>query len=162
MTKIGMKKDLEKLIAQGKKKGYLTYDEVNSIISDGVVSSGEIDKIFLELENKDIRILNGNSSSSDKSKRNGNRAGAKGKEDKVSDKLPPLDDPVKMYLKQMGSISLLSREEEIALAMKIEEAEERFIETVLSTDYARDEVLKIVDQIIAGELNIEEFIKDHS
>ena len=158
-----LKKDLEKLITLGKKKGYLTYDEVNNIISDEEVSAEDIDEIFEVLIDKDIRIVNGNKVDQDttlpvkKQKKK-----AEKEEKRVSDKLLPLDDPVKMYLKQMGSISLLSREKEIELAKKIEETELRFIETVSDTDFGRMGVLKIIDGIINGELNIEDYIKDET
>jgi RNA polymerase primary sigma factor len=65
-----------------------------------------------------------------------------------------------MYLKQMGSISLLSRENEIELAKKIEEAEEKFKRAVLSTRFARNEMLLIAENIIEGKLNLEEVVKE--
>jgi len=160
MAKKVSKKELEKLITLGKKKGYLTYDEVNDILSDEVVSSDEIDEVFEILEKKDIRVVNGDRAAIEKANlENGDSKNAH-KEEKVSDKFLPLDDPVKMYLKQMGSIPLLSREDEIELAKKIEAAERKFIETVLETTYARKEVLKIIDCILSGEFNVEEFVED--
>jgi len=158
MTKKELKKDLERLITLGKKKGYLTYDEVNNILSDDAVSSEEIDEIFDALGNKDIRIVN-----SDREGYEKEQDAKDGKEEEeVPDKFLPLDDPVKMYLKQMGSISLLSREDEIELAKKIEDTENKFIETVLATDFGKNETLKIIDSIISGEFNIEEYIKDET
>ncbi|MBU2257751.1 MAG: RNA polymerase sigma factor RpoD, partial [Candidatus Omnitrophica bacterium] len=71
----------------------------------------------------------------------------------------PLDDPVKMYLKQMGSISLLSRDEELILAKKIEEAEEKYTREVFSTKFARKAILNFVDDIFSGKVNLEEVIK---
>jgi len=59
----------------------------------------------------------------------------------------PLDDPVKMYLKQMGSISLLSRENEIELAKKIEDAEDKFKRASLVTKFVRNEVLEVAANI---------------
>ncbi|HOX53958.1 MAG: RNA polymerase sigma factor RpoD [Candidatus Omnitrophica bacterium] len=159
MTKKELKKDLEKLITLGKKKGFLTYDEVNNVLSDDVVSSEEIDEIFDALGNKDIRIVSSDRLGYDKQEPD--QKDMK-EEEEVPDKFLPLDDPVKMYLKQMGSISLLSREDEIELAKKIEDAEKKFIETVLTTDFGRIEVLKIIDGIISGEFNIEEYIKDET
>ena len=65
-------------------------------------------------------------------------------EEVYSDKFIPLDDPVKMYLKQMGSIPLLSRENEISLARRIEEAEIRFAEALYKTAYARKAAMKVI------------------
>jgi RNA polymerase primary sigma factor len=163
MPKKVQKRDLEKLITLGKKKGYLTYDEVNDILSDDVISSDEIDEVFEILDNKDIRVVNAEKPSYEKSKLEiGDliKDDDSAKEERISDKFLPLDDPVKMYLKQMGSIALLSREDEIELAKKIESSERKFIETVLQTTYARKEVLKIIDRIINGEFNVEEFVED--
>lgn len=159
MTKKELKKDIEKLITLGKKKGYLTYDEVNNILSDDVVSSEEIDEIFDILGNKNIRIVNSDRVGYDKQELD--QKDAK-EEEEIPDKFLPLDDPVKMYLKQMGSIPLLSREDEITLAKKIEETELKFIETVLMTDFGSTEVLKMIDSIIKGEFNVEEYIKDET
>ncbi|MFH1656099.1 MAG: RNA polymerase sigma factor RpoD [Candidatus Omnitrophota bacterium] len=161
MPKRIQKKDLEKLITLGKKKGYLTYDEVNDILSDDVISSDEIDEVFEVLDNKGIRVVSADKASYEKTRlENGDSLKNGMKEEKVSDKFLPLDDPVKMYLKQMGSIPLLSREDEIGLAKKIEATERKFIETVLDTTYARGELLKIIDCIISGEFNVEEFVED--
>jgi RNA polymerase primary sigma factor len=167
MTKKELKKDLEKLITIGKKKGYLTYDEVNNVLSDEIVSSDEIDEIFDTLINKDIKVVNGDRLSyeklhTDKKFHPDKKRAIVIKEEEVSDKFLPLDDPVKMYLKQMGSIPLLSREDEIELAKKIEDTEQKFIEIALNTEFGQTQVLKIIDRIINEELNIEEFIKDET
>ena len=89
------------------------------------------------------------------------RAREASKEDEVySDKFIPLDDPVKMYLKQMGSIPLLSRENEINLAKRIEEAELRFAEVLYVTAYARKEALKSIARVLNEEINVEDVVKD--
>ena len=119
-------KDMEKIIALGRQKGYLTYDEVNDLLPQDVSSSEDIDRLFELLGNEDIQVVE------TEEVRGTEKAQVAPKEDILSEHLKteerflPFDDPVKMYLKQMGSISLLSRENEIELAKKIEEAEERF------------------------------------
>ncbi|MGD9015434.1 MAG: RNA polymerase sigma factor RpoD, partial [Candidatus Omnitrophota bacterium] len=79
---------------------------------------------------------------------------------KVEQKFLPLDDPVKMYLKQMGSVALLSRLEEIELAKKIEDAEIKFRQTVFSCPFARIAVLNIANNILEGRYNLEDIVKD--
>src|SRR3989338_9070549 len=74
-------------------------------------------------------------------------------EDVNSDKFIPLDDPVKMYLKQMGSIPLLSREDEISLAKRIEETEDKFAEALFKTAFARKEALQVINQVLNNEVN---------
>ena len=155
------KKDVEKIIALGRQKGYLTYDEVNDLLPDDVSSSDDIDQIFELLGNEDIQLVE-----SEETREAERPAAAAIKENILSERLVaeerflPLDDPVKMYLKQMGSISLLSRESEIELAKKIEEAEEKFKRAVLSTKFARDEILSFVDDILEGKLNLDEMVKE--
>jgi RNA polymerase primary sigma factor len=176
--KTDIQQDIERLVALGKKKGFLTYDEVNEALSDSVESSEEIDKVFDVLEGKDIKVIESaeeepaaaaaatEEATADKGEQESReqeirRVREENKEDDVySDKFIPLDDPVKMYLKQMGSIPLLSRENEISLAKRIEEAEIRFAEALYKLAYARKEALKNINKILMGEINVEDLIKD--
>ncbi|MDP8212517.1 MAG: RNA polymerase sigma factor RpoD [Candidatus Zapsychrus exili] len=163
-----LKKDVDKLLVLGKKKGFLTYDEVNEALSATAESSEEIDKVFDILDGKDIKIIEsdeeaGESKKVDKESREQEikRIRGENKEDDVySDKFIPLDDPVKMYLKQMGSIPLLSRENEISLAKRIEEAEIKFAESLYKTAYARREALKMIGRVLNEEINVEDVVKD--
>jgi len=161
----GFQDGLEKLLTLGKSKGFLTYDEVNDTLAGEVESSEEIDQVFDSLEHKGIRIVN-----SDEDMEIGDESGTheiKGtneEEEKeevdYGDKFIPLDDPVKMYLKQMGSIPLLSREKEILLAKRIEETETRFAEALFKLVFARKEAMEIVNKIFTEEINVEDVIKD--
>lgn len=159
MSKITIKQDLEKIIIRGKQKGFLTYDEVNDLLSDDIVSPQDLDLVFDLLGNEDIQIVD----SEERYKTSGETAHIDDSRPaaKVSAEKPPsLDNPVKMYLKQMGAISLLSRDEEIFLAKKIEETENKFKRTVLSTKFARRELLSIIERALKRELNMEELFKD--
>jgi RNA polymerase primary sigma factor len=178
MTKQKKKRDLsqdiEKLIITGKKKGFLTYDEVNEALPDDLESSDEIDKVFDILDGKDIKVLENEEEAEaeaapEKDKEEDEesreqeirRVRMESKDDDVySDKFIPLDDPVKMYLKQMGSIPLLSRENEINLAKRIEDAEIKFAEALFLMAYARKEALKSINQVLNEEINVEDIIKD--
>ncbi|MCA9407332.1 MAG: RNA polymerase sigma factor RpoD [Candidatus Omnitrophica bacterium] len=162
-----IKNDIDKLVLLGKKKGFLTYDEVNEALSESVESSEEIDKVFDILDAKDIKIIESDDTDAEENveqesrEQEVRRVREENKEDDIySDKFIPLDDPVKMYLKQMGSIPLLSRENEISLAKRIEEAEIKFAEALYKTAYARKEALKVVGQILNEEVNVEDVIKD--
>ena len=163
-----LKQDIEKLIVLGKKKGFLTYDEVNDALSESIESSEEIDKVFDILDGKDIKIIEsedeGNLTGTleqESREQEVRRVREESKEDEIySDKFIPLDDPVKMYLKQMGSIPLLSRENEINLARRIEEAELKFAEALYMTALARKEALKSISRVLNEEINVEDVIKD--
>jgi len=154
------KKDMEKIIAIGRQKGFLTYDEVNELLPDDVSSSEDIDEVFEILGKEDIQLVE-----NDDGEKEGRRVAA-AREDllaeqaKIEERFLPLDDPVKMYLKQMGSISLLSREREIELAKKIEDTEEKFKRAALATKFVIDEVIAVAEEIIAGKLSLEEVTKE--
>src|SRR3989338_4471989 len=162
------KEDVEKLISLGKSKGYLTYDEVNSALSNEVDSSEEIDQVFEILDGKDIKVVDSegdldtenDSSESTEDEIRRLREEQNKEENIYSEKFIPLDDPVKMYLKQMGSIPLLSRENEINLAKRIEEAELKFAEALYLMAYARKEALKSINRVLNEEINVEDVVKD--
>lgn len=170
IKKDDMQQDIEKLVQLGKKKGFLTYDEVNEALSESVDSSEEIDKVFDILDGKDIKIVESDdlsegeaddSTDTESREQEIRRVREENKEDDVySDKFIPLDDPVKMYLKQMGSIPLLSRENEVSLAKRIEEAELHFAESLYKTACARKEALKVISKVLNEEINVEDVIKD--
>ncbi len=167
-----LKHDIDKLISMGKRKGFLTYDEVNTTLSDTIDSSEDIDQVFDILDGKDIKIVESPSDQLDfagvsqeespetQQEVERLREEPPKEENIYADKFIPLDDPVKMYLKQMGSIPLLSREDEISLAKKIEETENKFAEALFKTAFARKEVLYTINKVLKGEVNVEDVIKD--
>jgi len=158
MEKPAIKKMMDKLLALGKKKGYLTYEEVNDILPEGGVTSDEIDEVFETLNAEDIQVVD-NALSDEKGEETGRAKSAKDP-NAVEDRLLPLDDPVKMYLKQMGRISLLSREEELRLAKKIEATENNFCQLVLSSKFVKKELIDLIKRVLAEEVNIENIVKD--
>ncbi len=158
MEKPVVKKSLDKLIAIGKKKGYLTYDEVNDVLPEDIVSSDDIDEVFETLNDEDIQIVD--NELTEEKLEDISKAEEPKELDDVEDRLLPLDDPVKMYLKQMGRISLLSREEELRLAKKIEETENNFRQLVLSSKFVKKEIIELIRQVVAGEVHIENVVKD--
>ena len=153
-------KDLEKIVALGRQKGFLTYDEVNNLLPEDISSSDDLDRLFELLGNEDIQVVER------QEERPIEKSALMAKEDLLAEQLKseerfiPLDDPVKMYLKQMGSISLLSRELEIELAKKIEGAEENFKRAALNTRLVRNHTVSVANDIVEGTINLEEVVKE--
>jgi RNA polymerase primary sigma factor len=153
-------KEMEKIVALGKQKGYLTYDEVNDLLPEDLSSSQDIDRLFELLGNEDIQIIETEEEKRQRPPAPVLKEELSTEQLRAEERFLPLDDPVKMYLQQMGSISLLSRENEIELAKRIEEAEERFKHASLGTKFARREILSVAADILEGRVNFEEVIKE--
>jgi len=149
---------IKALVIKGKKKGYLTYEELNDILPDDtLVQPGKIDETLTMLDELGIDLIeeseveardaadteDGDGESKDDAKAKiGLVAGASGE----------IDDPLRMYLTQMGVIPLLSRDEEIALAKKIEMTRKNFHRKILKSDFSQEICLKILEDITNGEL----------
>ncbi|MDD4955416.1 MAG: RNA polymerase sigma factor RpoD [Candidatus Omnitrophica bacterium] len=145
-----LERSIEQLIELGKKKGYLTYDEINHFLSEEVVSAEEMDIVFERLDNQNISVLEANEV----------EEWEREKEKKETHTVStPVDDPVKMYLKQMGQIPLLSREEEVRLAKEIESKEELLRDEIFSTVIAKEAFLEISQKLFKDELNADDFVK---
>jgi RNA polymerase primary sigma factor len=157
-------KTMNKLVEIGKRKGCLTYEELNDIIPDTIVSSEEIDKIFALLGNENIKIVDSKEAAEEFIKKEAAEERESGEKptqkepEEPADKFVQMDDPVKMYLRQMGQIPLLTREEELRLAEKIRHAEEKFQREVLECKPAKKEALKVVKDILNDKKNMDDFV----
>jgi RNA polymerase primary sigma factor len=145
-----LERNIGQLIDLGRKKGYLTYDEINHFLSEEIISADELDTVFDRLDSQNISVLETNEV----------EEWEKEKEKKEAPTVSlPVDDPVKMYLKQMGQIPLLSRDEELRLAKEIEQKESALREEVFSTALSCDVFIEISQKIIKEELNPDDFVK---
>ncbi|MBT6828942.1 MAG: RNA polymerase sigma factor RpoD, partial [Rhodospirillaceae bacterium] len=118
---------VRKLVSRGKERGYVTYDDLNEALPPEEVSSEQIEDTMTQLSEMGINVIENEeseeASSDDKAATTGTTAPAK-----VEDEdLGRTDDPVRMYLREMGSVELLSREGEIAIAKRIEAGRQRMI-----------------------------------
>ena len=148
---------LAKVITVGRDKGRLTYEELNNLLPDDVASPEEIDQLLTLLGKERIEIVKKPSPTSRLEDRE-----EKDREEEPAEvpTLGQLDDPVKMYLRQMGQISLLTREQELNLAKKIEAAELAYRDAVVGLPIVRREILALTDLLIEGRLNPEDYAKD--
>ena len=113
---------IRELIKLAKEQGYLTFDDLNEALPEGITDADELDLILTRLRRMEIDIIE--ASEVDRYKDGKKDAGEEEEEEeKVEAKLDILDDPVRMYLKQMGQVPLLTREQEVEISKRIEEAE---------------------------------------
>ena len=157
-------KEVKKLIDLGKEKGYLTYDDVNDMLPAEVVSPDQIDDVMSIFGEMDIEVVDSNQRVT---------LGGAGEDlveeedeekelesDVDGDMVGKTGDPVRMYLREMGTVSLLSREGEVEIAKKIEEGEKQVIEEVLSSPLALRYVLELGEKLAQHEIRVREIIKD--
>ncbi|MBL7156913.1 MAG: RNA polymerase sigma factor RpoD [Candidatus Omnitrophica bacterium] len=156
MKKFAKRNVIDKLIVLGKEKGHLTYEQVNSILPDDMFSSEEIDQVMDVLEKENIALIDQEKEEYALPQDQHAKKGVL-KEERAA-RLAQVDDPVKMYLRQMGQISLLTREQEITLAKKIKTAEELFRKNVLWTNIAKDIVIQILENAFEKDVSLDEII----
>jgi RNA polymerase primary sigma factor len=160
-------KELQVLIATGKTQGYLTYDEVNHYLPDEGIHPEKLDNLLSAIEEKGIELVDQPPAKpSDDDFLNGPTAEELAQVEEedplplAASDLPKLtDDPIRMYLSQMASIPLLSREEEVALAKKIEITRKRFRRSVLTCDFALRTTVETLEKVHQGQLPFDRTIK---
>tara|TARA_B100000029_G_scaffold439707_2_gene456451 strand:- start:17827 stop:19908 length:2082 start_codon:yes stop_codon:yes gene_type:complete len=123
---------VKKMIAKGKERGYITYDEINETLPQEQVSSEQIEDILAQLSEMGINVVEGEDKDDSEGSASSNKSDAKGGEKSTStssssEDIGRTDDPVRMYLREMGTVELLSREGEIAIAKRIEAGREKMI-----------------------------------
>ncbi len=156
---------LERLVSLGKRQGYLTYEQISNHLPPEIASSEKIEEVITALAEKNIEITTssiqrGVGFDEKGEAKKGKEFGEEEKEPVEEFERGRMDDPVRTYLRQMGQISLLTRNQEIALAKRIEEAEEKLKEVVYETKAARHEVLYLANQIMNDEVSLESIIDD--
>src|SRR5258706_2430224 len=157
-------KEVKKLIDLGKEKGYLTYDEVNDMLPADIVSPDQIDDVMSLFGEMDIEVVDANQ-----------RVSLAGQAEELAeeeeeekeievevdgDMAGKTGDPVRMYLREMGTVSLLSREGEVEIAKKIEQGEKQVIEEVLTSPLALSYVLDLGKKLAEHEIRVREIIKE--
>jgi len=156
MTKETESSEFKKLIALGEEKGFLTYDDVNDLLPNDVTSSDQIDDIIMLFGEKNIDIIDTEKGEKLVVKKESEETSDVKKVDVLS-LLPALGrtgDPVKMYLREMGMVSLLSREGEIELAKVIEEGARESLEAVFSVDVSVKDVVEVGRQLKCGDIKV--------
>ncbi len=155
---------IRKLIAKGKERGYLTYEEMNENLPDEAVAPDKLDSLLMMLDEVGIELIDedeaqqrepfARAAGAEREK----PAAEEGAED-LEEATRRIDDPVRMYLTQMGEIPLLTREQEINLAKKIEMTRMHFRRRVLESDYCIQQAVDILSQVHAGDLPFDRTMK---
>jgi len=157
-----LEKDLQVLITKGISQGYLTYDEVNTYLPDEDVHPEKVDNLLTALDSAGIELCDAppkDETASAASTERGLPATA-AKTPPNGETLPKLsDDPIRLYLSQMAQIPLLTREEEVSLAKKIEVCRRRFRRSVLGCEYAMRATVDSLQRVHRGELPFDRTIK---
>ena len=155
--------EVRKLITLGKEKGFLNYDEINDHLPAEVVSPDQLDDIFVLLDKMDIEITDKRKNV--ESERTTVTIKQKTKTTRVvreavkKEDLGKTDDPVRMYLREMGTVPLLTREGEIEIAKRIEKGRNEVIRAVTSTRIAVREVINLAKRLQANRVKIREVVQ---
>ena len=154
---------VNQLIDIGKEKGFLTYEEVNKILPSDVVSPEQIDDLMIMFGEMDIEIVDGSQKVRiPKRKLQKTPEEIEGEAEEELEQIPfeRLNDPVRMYLREMGSVSLLNRDEEVEIAKRIEEGEKEIAEVSLNAPFIVREIISIGEKLKEDKISVREVIKD--
>ena len=151
--------EIRQLIIIGKDKGYVLYDEVNEALPPDFTSSDELDDLFSMLASAGIEVVD-----SEQKYREGKllarrRDGSGGAEvDLTAHTLDKTSDPVRMYLREMGTVPLLTREGEVSIAKRIERGRAAVVNSVSRTPTVAKLVIQLGDQLQSGACTIRELV----
>ncbi|UCD50951.1 MAG: RNA polymerase sigma factor RpoD [Phycisphaerales bacterium] len=172
---------IKMLIARGKKRGFLTYEEMNDALPDDAVSPSRLERILGTLDEMGVRLVDeddvevrradkvdedfeedeeasSDADAEDESDES-DESGTLDKELAEAEVSRRIDDPIRMYLTQMGQIPLLARKDEIALARKIEIARMAFRRKMLQSDYCARNAVDLFQQVYDGSMSFDRTIK---
>ncbi len=159
MAKKANPEEVQQLIELGKEKGFLTYDEVNDVLPSDMVSSEQLDDIMAMFGDMDIEIVESEAKAPVKG-----GSSDEGDEDDVeleAGTLGRTSDPVRMYLREMGQVALLTREGEVVIAKRIEDGETQVTKVVMRTPVAFHEVMALMDRLERGTIGVSEITREY-
>ncbi len=145
-TKAKAQKAIKKLLAKGKKQGFLSYDEINELLPAEMLSPEQIDETLIMFDENEIEVVDEKTKNKliTKKKKKEKKPLTKG----ISDTdFGTVTDPVKMYLREMGLVTLLSREGEVEIAKKIEAGEQAVLHALLDTIVGAESIIMLGEEI---------------
>ncbi len=132
---------IKELVRLAQEQGYLTYNDINDALPDNVITPEELDEIYVKLRNLEVEIVD--QAEVDRIKQ------PEPDEEDEKIRLDILDDPVRMYLKQMGQVPLLTREQEVEISKRIEDAENEVKRIIYSFGFAGKEHIALAEKLIS-------------
>ncbi len=150
--------DIKKLIDTGKEKGYLTYDQVNDLIPHDVHSPEDLDDLLTTIGTQGIDVLEGPKLPSTALDKEEDELGEDVELDLTPGALEKTNDPVRMYLREMGTVPLLTREGEVEIAKRIERGQLRVLKAVSRSPIVIRELLAMGEDLKKGVRSIKEVV----
>ncbi len=153
--------EVKELILMGKERGYLLYDEVNDLLPEGICSSDELDSIFSLFGSAGIEVIDTEQKFQEDGKRDDKRdegAGEEGEFDFGALNLDKTNDPVRLYLREMGTVPLLSREGEVEIAKRVEHGQRVILKALSRSPLVVREILNIGDQLKKKQISIRDVV----
>ncbi|MGA2261374.1 MAG: RNA polymerase sigma factor RpoD [Acidobacteriota bacterium] len=141
--------EVKELILMGKERGYLLYDEVNDLLPEGICSSDDLDSIFSLFGSAGIEVIDSEQKFQDEGKKDDKQGeeAEDGEFDFGAITLDKTNDPVRMYLREMGTVPLLSREGEVEIAKRIEHGQKVVLKALSRSPLVVRELLNIADRL---------------
>jgi RNA polymerase primary sigma factor len=150
--------DLEKLIDTGKEKGYLTFGEVNDLLPGEITSPDELDDLMTTINTQGIDVLSGERTERDKYEPEAGEESDDVELDLTPGQLEKTNDPVRMYLREMGTVPLLTREGEVEIAKRIERGQNRVMKAISRSPIVIREIVGLGEDLRRGVRNIKEVV----
>jgi RNA polymerase primary sigma factor len=156
---IELQSRIRELIKLAKEQGYLTFDDLNEALPEGITDADELDLILTRLRRLEINIIE--ASEVDRYKDGKKDTDEESEEEERTEaKVDILDDPVRMYLKQMGQVPLLTREQEVEISKRIEEAEDMVLKYINRFGFIAQAHLDLATKLIEGRERFDRVILD--
>lgn len=150
---------IRELIKLAKEQEYLTYDDINEILPNNIVDPNDVEAIMEQLRSMEFDIIDASEVDRYKDRR-GDENEIDDDDSKGEQKLDILDDPVRMYLKQMGQVPLLTREQEVEISKRIEDAEIEVAKHLHQFGFMHLDYLDLADKLIKGKERFDRVILD--
>jgi RNA polymerase primary sigma factor len=165
MPKKTKRDEIDQLIDIGKEKGYLTYDEINDLLPSEMVSSDQLDDVMMMFGDMDIDIVDTLQKAKIAPEIDLREEEREDREiefdyEGEDDLFTKTNDPVKLYLKEMGSVSLLTREGEVQIAKRIERGLKKVSDVIVQSPITVREILNLGEKLKKGKIKVKEIIKD--